>query len=255
MAVPVFRAEAHTAYGSTAGSVTCAKPTGTVDGDIMVAVLVQGRSGSIASVPTPPSGWAQTASYTTVNDGGFYGRCSVWWKRAASEGVNYAWTLAETVSTQVIICSYSGCLASGNPVDVTSTNSANIGVSATATALSVTTTVAETKLIYTGHNWDGGGTRTPPSGMTERYDSLAYFADQNIASAGATGNRTQALVDANPWAAFLVALKPAAGGGGGGGKPVKVWSGSAWVTKPVKVWSGSAWVTKPAKVWNGSAWV
>jgi hypothetical protein len=39
------------------------------------------------------------------------------------------------------------------------------------------------------------------------------------------------------------------------GRPVKVWSGSAWVTRTLKVWSGSAWVTRPTKVWSGSAWV
>jgi hypothetical protein len=43
--------------------------------------------------------------------------------------------------------------------------------------------------------------------------------------------------------------------GASSNKPVKVWSGSAWVTKPVKVWNGTSWVTKPAKIWNGTAWV
>jgi hypothetical protein len=252
MAAPAFRALANTTYPSAATSVTCAKPTGTVDGDIMVAFLVQVRAGSATSAPTPPSGWAQIATYQTVFDAAntLYARASVWWKRASSEGANYTWTFTETNNNQAVIASYSGCIASGNPVDVSSGNSASSGNTATATG--VTTTVADTRLIYTGNNWEALGNLTPPTGMTERYDNLTYWSDQAIASAGATGNRTQVVTGSTtPWTAFLIALKPVVAAG----KPVKVWSGSVWVTKPVKVWSGSAWVTKVTKVWNGSAWV
>ena len=206
-----YRSEAHTSYGSTPTSVTCSKPTGTVDDGIMVATLFQGRYSPVANAPTPPSGWAQISTYTIVNDvSSFYARCSVWWKRAASEGSSYTWTMgADSPSTQVVIASYSGCIASGDPVDVASANSST--VTGTVTATSVTTTVANTKLLFTGHNWDGDGTLTPPTGMTERFDGLVYLADQDIASAGATGNRTLTLTGQPFWGIFLIALKPATG--------------------------------------------
>jgi len=38
-------------------------------------------------------------------------------------------------------------------------------------------------------------------------------------------------------------------------KPLKVWSGSAWVAGTLKVWSGTAWVTGTLKVYNGTSWV
>jgi hypothetical protein len=92
---------------------------------------------------------------------------------------------------------------------------------------------------------------TPPTGMTERQENLIYLATQALSASGATGTRTQAVpgTPAPPWFGNLYAIKDTPTN-----KPVKVWSGSAWVTKPVKVWSGSAWVTKIAKVWNGSSW-
>ena len=54
--------------------------------------------------------------------------------------------------------------------------------------------------------------------MTEQLDAaggVVYLADEDFATAGATGDRTQTLASSNPWSAFLVALKPVAGGGGG----------------------------------------
>lgn len=56
------------------------------------------------------------------------------------------------------------------------------------------------------------------------------------------------------WAAFTIAVRPAAGGGGTTGQ-VKIYNGSSFVAKPVKVYNGSTWVTKPMKVYNGSTWV
>ena len=47
--------------------------------------------------------------------------------------------------------------------------------------------------------------------MTERFDGLVYLADQDIASAGATGNRTLTLTGQPFWGIFLIALKPATG--------------------------------------------
>jgi hypothetical protein len=45
--------------------------------------------------------------------------------------------------------------------------------------------------------------------MLERFDGLAYLADENRPLAGATGDRTQTLATSGfPWSAFLIALKP-----------------------------------------------
>jgi hypothetical protein len=205
-----FRSEAHTSYLASQTNTTVTKPAGVVDGDIMVMTLAVASSVltdiEVADI-TPPAGWTTigTSTVQTQSGGGFHGRLSVWWKRASSEGSSYAFTHS-TMNSQLMIAAYSGCLASGSPVDVFSQNNAITG---NATGTGVTTTVANTKLIWTGHNWDASGTLTPPTGMTERLDSLVYYADQDIASAGATGNRTQTQASSAVWQAYLIALKPA----------------------------------------------
>jgi hypothetical protein len=206
-ALPVFRASSSTVYGSSVNT-TIAKPTGTVDGDILLAVLFQGNVAGSPAIPTPPAGWAQAGSYTVPTDGTFDGRCSVWWKRASFEPDNYTWT-HPAYTTQMAMAAYSGCIDNGDPIDVSSTNSANFGGPLTATATGVTTTQVNTKLVYTGHNWTGSGTITPPTGMTERFDGLVYLADEDRPTAGATGDRTQALASPGAWSAYLFALEGA----------------------------------------------
>jgi len=204
--LPVFRAGSSTTYTSRTTVTTVAKPTGTADGDVMVATFL-GAAASAANIAiTVPAGWTQIGTTTTVTQpgGSFFGKLWVLWKRASSEGTTYDFLHANTLSTQVSISSYSGCLAFGSPIDVFSQASGNSG--STATATGVTTTTANTKLIYTGHNWDGTAL-DPPTGMTELFDSVVYSADESRVVAGATGARTQTLDSDNPWQAYLVALK------------------------------------------------
>jgi hypothetical protein len=92
---------------------------------------------------------------------------------------------------------------------MSSTNSANMG--GPLTQHDRVTTTIKTKLLYTGHNWDNTQTLNPPTGMTERFDELVYLADEERLTAGATGNRTQALPVDGAWAAFLIALKGTTG--------------------------------------------
>ena len=133
-------------------------------------------------------------------------KLEVWWRRAtASEPANYGFDVWGSNSNEYYAASYSGCPTSGSPVDAFSQNGANTG--GTATGLGVTTTQANDKLIWLGHNWSASGTLKPPTGMTERHDFITYSADQTIAAAGATGNRTQTQAASFPWATFLIALK------------------------------------------------
>jgi len=203
--LPVFRAVSSSVYEAVDDVTSVAKPVGTVNGDVMIATFLGASSIALDVVlDTPPAGWTLIGApvLQTQPGGGFHGKLWVYWKRASGEPASYDFLHATTMSTQATISSYSGCIGSGSPVNVFSQA---VGVSATATATSVTTTLANTKLIYTGHNWDGTGL-TPPSGMTERFDSIVYSADESRVLAGATGARTQALASANPWQAYLIAL-------------------------------------------------
>lgn len=195
-----FRSVASTVYGARTNT-TVNKPTGTVDGDIMIAELFVGATGAAPTV-TPPAGWTAIGTATLVNDGSFFGGFNVYWKRASSEGTSYTFTHTGG-SSECLIASYSGCVTSGSPIGATSVNSGTTG--ATSTATSITTTSANSRVLFVQHGWDVGSV-SPPAGMTERFESLIYLADYLATSAGATGARTGTIPQA-PWSACLIELR------------------------------------------------
>lgn len=71
--------------GNATGTLVLSKPSGTVDGDVMVAVVRLGYPSETFSAV--PSGWTQLYNSTV---GGY--RQGVWYKVAASEGASYSWT-------------------------------------------------------------------------------------------------------------------------------------------------------------------
>jgi len=210
IAPPVYRPHTLTSYASRADTVMD-KPATTAENDILIAALVRVASAPGAADVVPPAGFTKIGTTTSVADlGGTNGRLELFWKRAtASEPATYTFGQWASATTQGLMVAYSGCPASGDPIDVFSQNSASTG--STATALSVTTTQAQDNLLWLGHNWDASTTLTPPSGMTEKADSLLYFSEETITAAGATGNRTQTQASSNPWAVTLLALKGASG--------------------------------------------
>ena len=216
---PVFRSHTQINYASRTDTTVNA-PAGLTDDDILLLSMFFGNS-TQGALPTPtwPTGFTEIDS-TEVAQGGlaFWGKFRVAWKRASGEGSSYTITHA-TSSTNVMLAAYSNCIATGSPIDVYSKRwgSAVAGGDAQsniAIASSVTTTVDNTKLVFSSHDWDGTGALSPPAGMTERYDSLVYVADEDRPSAGVTGSRQHSTGGTNPWSAFLIALKPAVVAGG-----------------------------------------
>jgi hypothetical protein len=200
---PAFRNFAFKNYGAGFTESTVDKPAGTADGDILIATLFTGKNAAHAYQPAP-AGFTLIGQ-TSVSEGvSFYGKLQTWWKRAASEAVNYTFFHDDTYSTELTMIAYSGCTPSGSPIDAFTTNS---GTSLTSKALSLTTTQANDKLVLTNHNWDASGGLSPPTGMAEIFDHLVYLSDQTIAAAGPTGDRDQTLASSNPWGAILLALK------------------------------------------------
>lgn len=194
MASPAFGSQTTVTLG-TRTNITFAAPSGLANDDIMVAWI--GVVGTLTSVP---AGWTLIPGLPFI-DGTV--RFYAYWKRAASESGSYTWNHTSTDSLGWL-ARYTGCITSGNPIDDFSLNT---GTSTTITALSIDTTVDETKLVYLSARTASETLLTPPTGMTERHDSHCYTADQDFASAGSTGNRTQTVVSQN-WGAILLALKP-----------------------------------------------
>lgn len=212
-----FRSGTNTTYASRTNTVLTA-PSGLANDDILILTFFQSSTGA----PTPPSGFTAVdtgTAYTTVTDnngGGATGRMYQWWKRASGESGSYTVTHGSR-SSQGRLQAYSGCIKTGSPIDVFSKNT-DSGGGTTTTYLGVTTTVANTMLLGISHDWEGLGALTPPTGFTERFDSLVYCCDAPQASAGASGNKTQTNANGGDpafakWAAWLIALKPDESGG------------------------------------------
>lgn len=198
---------------SNSTSVTCNKPTGTADGDIMLALVIV-RQNSGAPTITAPNGWTELLTQTVSN-----ARRSLYWKRASSEGANYQFSHDGSAGqkTQVTIGSFSGCVTSGNPYDCTS-NTAYSTNNTTLRAASMTPSLQPVHLVFVGFV-SISATITPPGNFTERaeYEGgdtayVTYVADRLYESTDATGN-IDATLSAGTTAkhAMMVALKPSTG--------------------------------------------
>lgn len=201
-----FRALTSTSYAARADTVL-SPPAGLANGDILVAtiLIVRGSDDIDEYDPVPPDGFSAFGTATKVNDStGVYGKLHVFWKRASGESGDYTFTHLST-SSQGVLKAYSGCRASGTPLGATSNNT---GLSPAASGTGITTTAANSRLLYEAHDWTGSGALTPPAGMSERFDSVVYCADQLIASPGATGDRSQTNGSAptEPWAVRMIEL-------------------------------------------------
>lgn len=206
--------------GSPGSGLSVNKPSGTVDGDVMVAsVAVRPDTVSI----TAPSGWTQVQSLASSNTGAESVLMTTWTKVAASEGASYTWTFGASHTGAVgAISTYTG-VDNTTPVDASGSNTTTSAF--THTANSITTATASTMLVASyafpsiTNDW------TAPSGMGEAVDvasttrpstagvsmEVAYLTRT---STGATGSFTASAsstgTDAGFGVAHLLALKPAA---------------------------------------------
>lgn len=164
-------------------SLTLNRPTGTTDGDLLVAVI---NLASLSTI-TAPSGWVLV--HDTQHSSGA-GHVSTYYKVASSEPASWSWTFASS-TCDGWVGAYTGIKAS-DPFDA-SAHSHNLNAVSTITAPSIATTAANALLIGV---FVGGGARTgaPSAPMVERHeDSNGPFllvADEVFAPIGATGTRT-----------------------------------------------------------------
>ncbi len=154
------------------------------------------------------SGWTEAVGLEI----GTYNRLHVLWKRASSEGASYIFACSGALWMSVGIVAYSGCIVSGDPVDVYSSTEYVVD-DTTIRASGITTTRANDLLLFVAYA--AHTSATPPSGMTERVDYvnpsanyIVYVADVAQASAGASGDKDATLPSAITGKhAVLVAIK------------------------------------------------
>jgi len=100
-------------------SITISKPSGTVNGDIMVMFFAYEGSGSF----TPPSGWTNRAALTNSNR-----KYNVYTKTAASEGTDYTFSMTSSTFSSAIILSVANATAYDSIQTATATSASTINV-------------------------------------------------------------------------------------------------------------------------------
>jgi hypothetical protein len=197
-----FVGSANGENGSGSSSLSIAKPTGVVEGGVMVATVTAAGTGSI----TAPSGWT-----VIKNVAGTALRQVTYYKVAgASEAASYSWSLGSSRAASGGIVDYSG-VNQTVPVDATASAS---GESGNAAAPSVTTSAAN-DLILVAASFTTATTVTPDAATTERIDvksgsNTSFVADFVQAGAGATATMTATpAVTSSAWLAQTIALRDA----------------------------------------------
>jgi len=189
-------------HGTT---LTLNKPTGTVDGNFLLAVVYsQGYAPSYTI--TPPSGWTQIGSTQNFSGEDIY--AGVYYKRASSEGASWGWTVPDN-DTCGVVWRITGVVASGDPEDATryvGTQAWDGGTTTTWNA--ITTSTAGSAII--GIRTQNDASTVSSASMTERYDTnnkIVIIADTQ-ASAGSSGSKSATESAAGQRIKIMIALKP-----------------------------------------------
>ena len=204
-AAPAFQSVA--TNSDTTTSLTITKPADVVQNDLLIATLAARGNTTV----TPPAGWTQiqrTNNGTTQTLAVFYRVATA----ADIAATNYTFTLGANVGVAGAILRYTG-VDPRYPIDASGIAT---GTGATATAPTVTTTVADTRVLRIA-GIPNRGTLTAPSGTTQRVnlvrdpggtanDTRLGVADVTKAAAGATG--TAAFTNTSgAWVAATFALR------------------------------------------------
>ena len=206
-----------TVSGTT--TITINKPTGVVQGDVMIVNIAQEYSGGGLIDPTL-TGWTKIDGKALLSGATNYRGTVLYRVAGASEGTNYTFSMSSGGSYTVgTIVAFSGVDVSGaTPFDVTP-GTITIGSNAAVSATSITTATANAAVIMfgmssgSGKTWSGWTTATSPGALTELYDnqesglSSVGAAWATMATPGTTGAGSATLSGAEYNGGILIALK------------------------------------------------
>jgi hypothetical protein len=186
------------AGGVSTNEVVLAKPDGVTAGDLIIAVMTQGDSGS--PVVTPPQGWSLVRDDTVAGDLGFW----VFQKTAgSSEPDSYTFSLSRRKHSVAALLAFRGGTINAHG-GVSSDTSATTQVAPSINA------AAEDVLLYVAAV-RSATTFTPPLGMTEITDGeeagrALTSALEVTTSPGLTGTRSGTSGSSGVWAAALISV-------------------------------------------------
>jgi hypothetical protein len=190
-------------------SLTINKPSGVVEGDLMIVNICQANSNNNPTL----SGWTLIAG---ANQGNYRYTAIMYKVATASEGASYTFTLGTGTDAAVgSIIAFSGVDPS-SPFDVaTGTLSTGAGTTATATGITPITNNAAIVFIGGSFNTSWGGW----SGTTPSFTEIMEFNDGGnlsvaaawgiLPTAGATGNKNVTLGENAYYGVMLLALREA----------------------------------------------
>src|SRR5260221_3587900 len=188
MAIAFRAAASSTNAGST--TIVVNKPTGTLSGDVLVALLYVDTTGVVS---TPPTGWVQRD--TLANGTNSFRAYTSSLVCGGSEPSTYTWTLDTTQYNEGVILGFSG-------VDTTTAvdghSIVDRGGTGSIVTPTITTTAASDVLVALLIQWGGNAGASaqnsytlPTNGQPSGGDSWAEY--KLGATAGSNGGRTKAL--------------------------------------------------------------
>lgn len=166
---------------TTTTSATVNKPTGTQDGDLLLA-FVSNYNGFGGDISVVPSGWTLLGTRTQWRQGGdFYAR--VYYKIASGEPASWTWQASVATEFIIDVVAISG-VDTTTPINQSSQNTSASSTS-TAAGTSVTPTV-DNCLVLThifARSVATSTALTQPTGYTEDYDVRSTNAAVRLAEA------------------------------------------------------------------------
>jgi hypothetical protein len=206
--------------GSTAKSVTVARPSGTAQNDVILAtVLLNQNVSTPGSVTAPDASWTQ--DLTLIQDGGM-GATTVFHKIAgAIEPANYTFAVTfgsggagAVFSVEAMAVSY-GNVSAVAPIDVPVAETFKGGTTPSAPSLTIPAGHNSDLLIALFSLGSGNVTVGTPPGMTAEkifndttHGAMLAWFDQQLGAAGATGTRTSTLNSSHTVTGVSIALAP-----------------------------------------------
>ena len=199
---PIIKSSSSTKLTSSATSVVVAKPSGTKEGDLLVAFM-SAETGSGPHTWTQPSGWSEVADQANEPS------VAVSYKVAtSSEPANYTFTFSTSDDLYCVICR----IPKG-AYDVIGTFAQGIDP---IVAPSVTVSQNNSLLLaFFSRGGSSSATLTLPSGMSlVEYERNAINAPvcllaYEFVNAGSTGTRTSDADSSSRTAGIMLAIKPA----------------------------------------------
>jgi hypothetical protein len=210
---PAVRSTSSSTVNGPASELLLAKPAGTVEGDLLLAIVAH-QGGSAKNIPVPP-GWTEIPGTNVYQ--GTNARIHAWYRFAGPSEPDF-WMFTLTGGGDDMAGGIMSIVRGRTPAPIdVAAGQANATSTKPVTAPSITTTVADTLLVFAGA-CNNPSTFTPPAGMTEQWDratSGAFkvaleTAVQSLGGAQSTGTRAATASASCRSVAIDVAVAPAA---------------------------------------------